>query len=358
MQTQGTKIDFHGQNIYVGIDTHLKSWKVALFHDDITLKVFSQEPDPLLLVKHLRKNFPNATYKCAYEAGFSGFWLQKALTREGINCIVVNPADVPTTDKEKRLKTDKRDCRKIARSLRSQELEAIYVPSDEGLEERQVVRFYRDMIKNRTKIKNKIKAFLNFYGIVYPAEFKNPAYHWNRSFLGWLKSIKAKTEEGNWVLQSYIEEYEHAQDKVKEAIKQVHQLSQGDKYTSKIKLLRSIPGIGIVTGMTILTEIEDIHRFNTLDELCGYFGLIPNTDSSGVKEKTLGITNRGNAHLKAVIIEAAWMALRYDPALLLSYHRLKSRMESNKAIIRIARKLVNRIRFVLKNEIEYQINNF
>jgi transposase len=214
------------------------------------------------------------------------------------------------------------------------------------------------MIKNRTKIKNKIKAFLNFYGIVYPEEFKNPKCHWNRSFLVWLKSLKVKKEEGNWVMQSYIEEYEHSQDKVKEALKQVHQLSQRDKYTSKVKLLRSIPGIGIVSAMTIITEIENIHRFKTLDELCGYFGLIPNTDSSGVKEKTLGITNRGNTHLKAVIIEAAWMALRYDPALLLSYQRLKSRMEANKAIIRIAKKLVNRIRFVLKNEIEYQINNF
>jgi len=133
MQKQGTKINFNGQNIYVGIDTHLKSWKVALYHDEIALKTFSQDPDPKLLVNHLRKNYPNANYQCAYEAGFSGFWLQKALTKQGIKCIVVNPADVPTTDKEKKFKTDKRDCRKIARSLRNKELDAIYVPSDEGL---------------------------------------------------------------------------------------------------------------------------------------------------------------------------------------------------------------------------------
>lgn len=354
MQTQGTKIDFNGQNIYVGIDTHLKSWKVSLYHDDIALKVFSQEPDPLLLVRHLRRNFPNATFKCAYEAGYSGFWIQKALTREGLDCIVVNPADVPTTDKEKKLKTDKRDCRKIARSLRNNDLKAIYVPSDEGLEERQIIRFYRDMVRNRTRIKNKIKALLSYYGINYTKEFNNANQHWTRSFTNWLKSLKLKTEAGNWVLQSSIQEYEHARDKVKDAIKQVHQLSQYSKYASKVRLLRSIPGIGITNAMIILTEIEDIHRFNTLDELCGYIGLIPNTNSTGEKERIGGMTNRGNANLKTVIIEAAWMALRYDPALLVSYKKLKSRMEANKAIIRIARKLVNRIRFVLKNETEYQ----
>jgi transposase len=354
MQTQVTKIDFNGQNIYVGIDTHLKSWKVSLYHDDIALKVFSQEPDPLLLVRHLRRNFPNATFKCAYEAGYSGFWIQKALNKKGLDCIVVNPADVPTTDKEKKLKTDKRDCRKIARSLRNNDLKAIYVPSDEGLEERQIIRFYRDMVKNRTRAKNKIKALLSYYGFNYIKEFNNANRHWTRSFIKWLKSLKLKTEAGNWVLQSSIQEYEHTRDKVKDAIKQVHQLSQYPKYAAKVRLLRSIPGIGITNAMIILTEIEDIHRFNTLDELCGYIGLIPNTNSTGEKERIGGMTNRGNANLKTVIIEAAWMALRYDPALLVSYKKLKLRMEANKAIIRIARKLVNRVRFVLKNETEYQ----
>ena len=194
MQKQGTKIDFNGQNIYVGIDTHLKSWKVALYHDTIALKTFTQNPDSDLLVNHLRKNYPNANYHCAYEAGFSGFWLQKALTKQGINCIVVNPADVPTTDKEKKFKTDKRDCRKIARSLRNKELEAIYVPSDEGLEDRSVVRLYMDMIKNRTRYKNKIKSVLNFYGIPYPEEFKESKRHWTISFCKWLKSLRLNTD--------------------------------------------------------------------------------------------------------------------------------------------------------------------
>lgn len=353
MQKQGTKIDFKGQNIYVGIDTHLKSWKVALYHDEIALRVFSQNPDTRLLVNHLRKNYPNADYQCAYEAGFSGFWLQKELTRQGIKCIVVNPADVPTTDKEKKFKNDKRDCRKIARSLRNNELEAIYVPSDEGLEERSVVRLYKDMVRNRTRQKNKIKSILNFYGINYPEQFKDSKHHWTISFCKWLKSLQLTTDYGTWVLQFYLQEYEHSNELFKKARKQLQVLSVQDKYASKLRLLNSVPGIGLISALTILTEIEDINRFKTLDELCSYIGLIPNTSSSGNVDRIGNITNRGNPFLKTTIIEAAWMAIRHDPALLLSFQKLKSRMETNKAIIRIAKKLVNRIRFVLKNEIEY-----
>ena len=353
MQKQGTKINFKGQNIYVGIDTHLKSWKVALYHDEIALKTFSQDPDPKLLVNHLRKNYPNANYQCAYEAGFSGFWLQKALTKQGIKCIVVNPADVPTTDKEKKFKTDKIDCHKIARSLRNKELDAIYVPSDEGLEERSVVRLYKDMIKNRTRNKNKIKSILNFYGITYPEQFKDSNRHWTISFCKWLESLRLNTDAGTWMLNFYILEYAHSNELVKKASKQLQILSEQKKYASKIKLLRSVPGIGLVNAIIILTEIEDINRFKTLDKLCNYFGLVPNTSSSGDTDRIGDMTNRGNSFLKTTIIEAAWMSIRYDPGLLLSFQKLKSKMDANKAIIRIAKKLVNRIRFVLINETEY-----
>jgi transposase len=354
MQQQGTKIDFSGQNIYVGIDTHLKSWKVALYYDTISLKTFTQDPDPGLLANHLRKNYPNANYHCAYEAGFSGFWLQKALAKEGIDCIVVNPADIPTTDKEKKFKTDKRDCRKIARSLCNRELEAIYVPTDDGLEDRSVVRLYKDMIKNRTRYKNKIKSILNFYGISYPKEYKTSNGHWTTSFCKWLESIHLNTEDGTWMLNFYIQEYLHSNELVKKAKKQLQHLSEQKKYSTGIKLLRSIPGIGLVAALTILTEIEDINRFKTLDELCSYIGLVPNTNSSGDTDRIGSMTHRGNSFLKTVIIEAAWMSLRYDPGLLFSYQKLKSKMNSNKAIIRIAKKLVNRIRFVLRNGVEYK----
>ena len=119
MERQVKQLDFNGKPIHVGIDVHLKSWKVAIALEHGIQKEFSQEPRPELLVNHLRRHYPNGDYICVYEAGFCGFWVQESFKRFGVRCRIVNPADVPTTDKERRQKTDRRDCRKLARCLRN-----------------------------------------------------------------------------------------------------------------------------------------------------------------------------------------------------------------------------------------------
>lgn len=355
MTSQSTKFNFEGEKIYVGIDTHKKSWKVGIYHKDIALKSFSQEADPEVLVKYLNRNYPGAEFHCAYEAGFCGFWIQKHLTRQGIDCIIVNPADVPTSHKEKEFKTDPRDCLKIARALRSNLLEPVYIPTDEGIESRHLVRMHHDMSKNYTRYKNKVKAILNFYGIEYPLEFRLVSNHWSICFYNWLRTIKLKSESGNWTLQFYIEECLKAKELKRQATRKVRELAKKESYKKFVDLLRTIPGIGLVTAMKILTEIELIQRFKSLDKLCAYIGLIPSTNSSGEKERVGEITTRGNKFLKGAIVESSWMAIRRDPALLHKYLQLKKRMEGNKAIIRIARKLVARIMFVLVNERPYEV---
>ena len=125
MQLQSSTIDFTGQNIYVGFDVHLKSWKVTILSDEISHKTFTQPPEPEVLHNYLLKNFPGGIYHSAYEAGFCGYWIHYRLLEFGINSIVVNPADIPTTNKEKVQKDDKRDSRKIARALRNGDLTPI-----------------------------------------------------------------------------------------------------------------------------------------------------------------------------------------------------------------------------------------
>ena len=118
MKKQINRLDFKGQNIYVGIDVHLKSWSVTVLSENTTLKKFSQSPEPDALHKFLITNYPGAKYYSVYEAGFCGFWIHQRLTELGINNIVVNPADVPTMLKEKLRKTDAVDCSKLARGQR------------------------------------------------------------------------------------------------------------------------------------------------------------------------------------------------------------------------------------------------
>ena len=131
-----------------------------------------------------------------------------------------------------------------------------------------------------------------------------------------------------------------------------------------VEHLVSIPGISTTTAMVFLTEIVDINRFKSLDHLSSYFGLIPGEDSSGDKELHTGITRlcssvtrrneSRNSNLRILLIESSWVAVRKDPALLNSFNELSKRMPKNRAIIRIAHKLLSRIRYVLKNQCYYE----
>lgn len=353
MLTQSNEIDFNGQHIYVGFDVHLKSWKVTVMTEELTLKTFSQDPRPELLHQYLVRNFPGAVYHTAYEAGFCGYWIHNKLTALGIDSIVVNPADVPTTDKEKVNKDDKRDSKKIARSLRSGLLKGIHVMPLKTIEDRCLLRTRETMVRDLSRVKNRIKSFLYFHGIEFPERYKNKSTHWSKRFLSWLKNIDLVEYGAKKSLSLLIEEVEHIRLSILGATKAIRELSLTEDYSSRIRLLRSISGIGILSGMIFLTEVETINRFSNFDKLCSFIGLIPSTRASGEKEVTGELTRRGNNYLKSTLVECAWVAVRWDRALNKSYHDYCKRMEPNKAIIRIARKLLNRIRFVLKNNQPY-----
>jgi transposase len=136
---QSKELDFKGQNIYVGIDVHLQSWSVTVLSEHSVLRKFHQNPDAEALHKFLVTNYPGANYHSVYEAGFCGFWIHRSLVRLGIHNIVVNPADVPTMNKEKLRKTDAVDSSKLARELRSNSLTGIYVPDETVLEMRSTI---------------------------------------------------------------------------------------------------------------------------------------------------------------------------------------------------------------------------
>jgi len=127
MQNKVKTISFQGQNIYVGIDVHLKSWKVTIMLDHSFYKTFSQDPEPGILSDYLHRNFPGGNYCSAYEAGFCGFSVHRELEKYGINNIVVNPADVPTTDKERKQKEEQEAEEK--RRRKAQESQTIEAPS-------------------------------------------------------------------------------------------------------------------------------------------------------------------------------------------------------------------------------------
>jgi transposase len=334
-----SKPDFTGQHIYAGMDVHKKNWGISIMTEHSTHKTFSQPPDPAVLSNYLQRNFPGATYHAAYEAGYSGFWIHDQLRQNGIDCMVVNPADVPTKDKERSGKTDKVDCRKLARCLRNGELEGIYVPSR------------RSMVRKQVRCKNQIKSLLAFYGIHLPNDIVHS--NWSYKFIHWIESIQMERASGNYVFKVYLYELDQLRKVVTALNRQIRILARTDEYKTNVQLLKTVPGISTLTAMTLLTELFNIDRFQSLDKLASYIGLVPDTDSSGENDTTKGMTNRKNRFLRFLIIEDAWIAVRQDPALLMAFERLTKKMPKTRAIIHIARKLLNRIRYVLKNQKEY-----
>ena len=353
MHQQGTQLDFTNQDIFIGLDIGNKSWKTSIMTQEFEHKTFTQPPKIDVLVNYLHRNFPGARYHCVYEAGYQGFWIHDELKERGVNCLVVNPADVPTTHKEQRHKTNGVDARKLCRNLRTGELDAIYVPTRVRLEDRSLVRNRYCFVKKQTRCKNQIKALLSFYGTLIPEEMVRS--HWSRRYISWLQQLTFKRTSGDQTLQSLLEELLYLRQIIVRLTKQIRTLASTEPYRSSVLFLQSVHGISTLSAMILLTELIDIHRFSSLDQLANYCGLVPDERSTGEEQTITGITRRRNPLLRALLIECAWVAVRKDPALLMAFSKLSARMPKNKAIIRIARKLLNRIRFVLKNQKPYQV---
>ena len=350
---QGAQLDFSGQDIYVGLDIHKKNWTVSIFTKDFEHKTFSQNPEATILANYLSRNFPGANYHSTYEAGYCGFWIHETLKAHGINNVVVNPADVPTKDKERKRKNNRVDCRKLARSLRSGDLEPIYVPKRPALEDRSLLRARRIASKQQTRYKNQIKGYLSFFGIKIPEQFKDG--RWSGAFIQWLENIPMEKQTGKTAFRFYLDELKHYRKRLAYLNRELRQLAAHDLYREKVDVLITIPGVGTLIAMILVLELVEIDRFKNLDKLASFVGLVPSEHSSGEDDDVnmTEITPRSHHYIRTILIEAAWVAVRKDPALTMCYTELTKRMIGKKAIIRIARKLLNRIRYVLKNNKPY-----
>lgn len=243
----------------------------------------------------------------------------------------------------------------MARSLRSNDLEAIYIPTLSEGQDRQLIRTRRNASKQMKRYMNQIKAFLRYYGIEIPAQFGDG--NWSNAFISWLKQVEFSEPTGSMAFQFHIEELIHLRQQMVELNRKLRQFSKTKRYAHSVKRLQSVPGIGLISAMIFLTELMDMSRFKNLNNLASFVGLVPGEHSSGADDdvNVTGITPRGNRYLRGIIVECAWIAVKKDPALLICYSKLTKRMTGQKAIVRIAKKLLNRLRFVLQNDQEYQL---
>ena len=341
----------NSSKLFIGIDVHKRQWSISIYTSVIHHRTFSQPPAPTALKNYLDKHFIGYHVLCAYEACKFGFWIHYALTSYGYDGLVVNPADIPTSNKETAKKADPVDSRKIAKALRGGLLRSIYVPTIEAQGDRHLFRYRKKLWTDLVRLKNRIKDKLLFCGIPLPGKYDNS--FWTKAFLVWLQQVELPSKNSRLTLDFLLEQYEFTYRHFLKVSIEVRKLQKKSKYKEYAKLLRAIPGIGPLTTVQLLTELEDIDRFRNFKEFNSYIGLKPLTHSSGESDRKGYMTYRGHHGLRSSLIECAWSSVQKDPAMLKRYEELRAKHTGKRAIVIIARKLLSRIYHVLKTKEPY-----
>jgi transposase len=234
--------------------------------------------------------------------------------------------------------------------LRSGQLKGIYIPPKESQRDRSLVRQRYQYASDERKLKNRIKSHLEFYGIKTADDIDDR--YWSRRYIQSLNDIAQRN--GDMVLASYLEKLSLERKFVLESLRQLRNLSKQKRYLHKSILLMSIPGVGLLTTMVYLTEIGPVDRFKTDDQYLAYIGLIPGSRSSGEKERTGPLSNRGNKRIRTALILSAWVSIRNSPAMAMKYEEYRKKGKiANKAIVKIASKLALIMKAVLRDEKKY-----
>jgi len=343
-------IDFDGQKFYVGLDVHKKSWAVTIRSLGLQVARFTQPPGAGALLNYLQRNFPGGQYHSAYEAGFCGTSIHEQLCKLGIINILVHAADIPATDKQKKNKTDLHDSSSIAGYLEKGDLHSIHVLTQEQQELRSLFRLREAKVKEVTRSNNRLKSFLMYFDIKIPETVSKKEYL-SLKALEWL-NLELASEAGTITLKQHVEELKYQRKRLFEITKLLRRQIQ-DFHNLSYKCLLSVPGIGAVTAMGLIAEIADFGRFDDPDEYCSMLGLCPWEDSSGDTIKTKGMQPRCNRHLRPLLVEASWTAIKKSPALF-AYYSKHAVKDSKKAIVKVARKLALTARGVVLKQQLYQ----
>lgn len=289
--------------VWVGLDTHRDSVSVAIETPGEGLVQWKQGMTTEAIAKLKRKLVKLAggrEIRCVYEAGPGGFWLQRELESKGeMVCEVVAPSQTPKKSGD-RVKTDKRDAKKLMELSRAGALTAVHPPTPEQEAVRDLCRCREALVSSRQQARKRLLAFLLRYGLVY-REGRN----WARPHLRWLRTLKFELPLQQAAFQEYLAMVELYDERVSAIERQVLDVADRPEHREVVGRLRCLHGIDTLSAMIILAEVHDIGRFKHPRQLMAYLGLIPSESSSGPRERRGGITKAGNSHVRRVLVEAS-----------------------------------------------------
>ena len=300
-------------------------------------------------MKKLLSPFKALHIKAVYEAGYFGYWLYRHLSQWGVCCRVTPPSLIPLASGN-RVKTDRKDSKKLAFYLSRGMLKSIFVPSEEGLMQRKLIRYRRQLVNDRKRVQNRIKSNLCFHGEKLPSD----QGFWSRAFLSELSQLSESDARFGLSLQLALEQLRFLNTQILRLTRQIRELAKSELHQLNVRFLRSIPGVGLLTAMTFLLELEDLQRFIKSDQLAAYVGLTPSQFSSSDQIRMGHITRSGKADLRGILVEAAWILVPKDPFYKKKNKSLLFHVGSKRAIIAVARHLVILARRLVLDQTYYQ----
>lgn len=250
-----------------------------------------------------------------YEAGSCGFELYRELTDLGVACVVAAASHIPRKPGD-RVKTDRRDARKLAKALRNGDLTGVFVPSRQDEDVRDYLRLYEDLKGDLRKTKQRLLHFLLRHRIRY-----TEGTNWTQRHKQWLKQLELDSPLAQQTLDEYLAQIEELEEKLQRIKSGIETVATEKRYAEKVLRLKAFKGIETLTALSLIVEIIDFRRFARAEQLMAFLGLVPSERSSGDKRRLGGITKAGNTHLRKLLIEAAWQYRNYHP----NSKRLKAR---------------------------------
>ena len=225
------------------------------------------------------------------------------------------------------------------------------------MDDTNLIRLRQRFIMDLSRQKNRTKHLLYTQGVTYPERFHNCRTHWSRNFMKWLREEVELLSEQKMSLLLLCEQVENTRKAILKVTREIRRLSTTDRYKENYDLLVTVPGLGLITSMSMLTELDnDIVRFPNERSFVSMLGLIPTCHDSGEKKVSGEKINRGNKHLGPLIVEASWVAIQRDYQLGAYYSSCCQIMKPHKAIIKVARKLACRAYAVLKTKTKYELS--
>lgn len=305
-----------GIKFFIGLDVHKDSIAIAVA--DV-----GREPARLVgriahdvgkLRKLLVRYGEAAQVHVVYEAGPTGYGLQRELARLGYYAQVIAPSLIPKRAGD-RVKTDRRDCLRLAELCRAGELRAVWIPdpADEAI--RDLARAREDAVNARVQARHQLKGFLLRHGVRYPHRTS-----WSKTFYRWLGTLNFGASGAQTAFTEYWQAVSAADERVARLTTALAGSIEGWRFEPVVKALLALRGIDTISAIGLVAEIGDIGRFAHPRQLMAYLGLVPSEHSSGERVARGSITKTGNAHARRLLTEAAWN-YRFKPRIGYAAHR-------------------------------------